>query len=231
MDRRAQDDLLEVLDNLRQQVGPNGIIVPIGSVRYYPLAVALSGFVYPLGLVARAFADPETKHIDLTAPKVLVYDGILGESGQLRHGLVPVLEQLKDSKTHSSLAIFALDIDGAVLEGLINTHRRRVCNIAAIGCYGMGRDEARHYLSVIARMCGATMLGAAARAGKLWSWSDALGSAGRILADRRRVVFVEPARIDLADIAAQSIGLLSVSGNDARDVQEGIEWIEGLLGY
>ncbi len=228
MDRRAQDELLEVLDMLRQQVGPNGVIVPVGSVRYHPSAVVVSGFVYPLELVVRTFANPETGHVDLSSPLILVYDGVLSEGAHLR-GLIPVLEHLRSSKTHRSLAVLALDMDGLPLEALVNSHQRKMCMIAAMGCMGMEREEGQQYLSIIARLCGATMIGAAALDGR--PWLDALGNAGHILADRHRMIVIEPAHIDRAEIAAQSIGLLSVGGNDARDMLEGVEWVEGLLGH
>jgi hypothetical protein len=228
MDRRTQDELLEVLDALRQQAGPNGLIVPVGSIRYHPSAVVVSGFAYPLGLVARTFADPEMEHVDLSSPHVLVYDGLLAESIQLRYGLVPVLEQLKADKARRPLAVFALDLDGIVLEALVNSHRRNVCTIAAISCAGMERETGRHYLHTIARTCGASVLGAATREGP--AWSESLGSAGRILADPYRTIVIEPARVDRAQLAAQSIGLLSVGGHSQHDMREGIEWIEGLLG-
>jgi hypothetical protein len=228
MDRRAQDELLEVLDVLRQQVGPNGVIVPMGSMRYHPSAVVVSGFVYPLELTVRTFADPETGHADLSSPGVLVYDGVLSESAHLRE-LVPVLEHFRSSKARRSLAVLALDMDGLPLEALMSSHQRKVCTIAAVGCMGMEREEGRHYLGTIARLCGATMIGAASSNGR--PWLDALGNAGRILADRHRIIILEPAHIDQTEIAVQSIGLLSVGGNDARDVLEGVEWIEGFLGH
>ena len=75
MDRRAQDELLGLLEALREQVGPDGLIVPLGSVRYHPSAIVTSGFVYPLELVARVFSDPETGHVDLPATR-LRYPGL-----------------------------------------------------------------------------------------------------------------------------------------------------------
>ncbi len=230
MDRRAQDELLEMLDMLRPQVGPGGLIVPLGSVRYHPSAMVVSGFLYPMGLVARVFADPETGHVDLSTPRVLVYDGVLAESAQMRYGLVPVLEQVMSSKTARTLAIFALDLDGVVLDTLVGSHQRKMCSVAAISCTGLETEEARHYLRTIARMCGATLLGTAVREGSPWAWHEALGNAGRLLADRYRTVIVEPARIEQAEFVAQPIGLLSVGGKDAQEVREATEWIEGLLG-
>jgi len=229
MDRRSQDELLEVLDALRQQVGPTGLIVPLGSVRYRPSAVLVSGFVYPLELIARAFADPETGHIDLSSPRVLVYDGLLAESVQLRLGLAPVFEKVMGDKPHRSLAVLAADLDGIVLDALVNSHKRNLCTIAAVGCAGMEPGTAGHYLLTIARMCGASVVNTTAK--EATPWPEALGSAKRILADRHRIVIIEPARVDQARMPAQSIGLLSVGGEDAEDVREGIEWIEGLLGH
>ncbi len=228
MDRRAQDELLEVLDLLRQQVEPGNLIVPLGSIRYQPSAVVVSGFLYPMGLIARVFADPEIGHADLISPKVLVCKEALTENAQLRYGIAPVIEQLMSSKVHRSLALFAPDLDDVVLEALVTAHRRKLCTIAAICCIGMEHAEAEHYLHSLARMCGATVVGSAARDGP--AWTEALGDARRILADRRRTVIIEPSRIEQADIAPLPIGLLSVGGNDASDVLEGVEWVEGLLG-
>jgi hypothetical protein len=227
MDRRAQDELMEVLEALRQQVGPNGLIVPVGSMRYHPSAVRTSGFVYPLNLVARAFANPDTGHIDLALPKVLVYDGVLLDNTQLRQGLGPVFEQVMGAKGNRTLAVFALDLDGVVLDALVATHQRNMCTIAAIGCFGLELATAQHYLQTVARICGATVL--TARSG--WAWANALGSAGRILAAQNRAVIIEPARIEQAQMPPQAIGLLSVGGANAQDVLEGIEWIEGLMGH
>lgn len=231
MDRSTQEELLEVLEALRQQLGPSHFIMPLGSVRYHPSAVIVNGYFYPLGLVARIFADPETGHADLASPAVLVYDGILSEPAQLRYGLVPLLEHFRESKTRRSLAILALDVDGAVLEALVTAHQRRICTIAAIACPGLEREEAKHYLHSIARLCGATVLGLAVREGQLGSWAEALGHASRIVTDRRRTVIIEPARPEQAEFVAQPIGLLSVGGNNIHAVHESVEWLEGLLGH
>lgn len=220
-----------MLDALRQQVGPDSPIIPLGSMRYRPSAVVVSGFIYPLELVSRALADPETGHADLAAPSVLVYDGLLANDAQLRHGLVPVLEHIVGGATRRALAVLAFDLDGVLLDALISSHQRKVCSIAAIGCAGMEREEARHYLYAAARACGAAVLGRTGPEGQPQTWPAALGSAGRILTDRRRTIILDPAHADRAGWPAQSIGLLSVGGNDARDVLEGVEWIEGLLGH
>ncbi len=229
MDRRSQDELLEVLDALREQVGPHGVIVPLGSRRYHPSAVVVAGYVYPLELVARTFADPETGHADLSSPAVLVCDGALVENTQLHYGLAPVLKSLIENKPRRSLAVFALDMDGAALEALVNSHQRNLCTVAAVGCAGMEREPARHYLHVIAHISAASVVGEAAHEGP--AWTGALGSAGRILVDRRRAVIIEPKAVNQADMPAQSIGLLSVGGGDIHSVQESIEWVEGILGH
>lgn len=229
MDRRSQDELLEVLDVLREQVGPSGVIVPLGSRRYHPSAVVVTGYVYPLELVARTFADPETGHADLSSPAVLVYDGALVENAQLHYGLAPVMKSLMESGPRRSLAVFALDMDGVVLEVLLNSHQHNLCTVAAVGCAGMEREPARHYLHIIAHISAASVVGEAAHEGAVWA--GALGSAGRILVDRRRVIIIEPHGVDQADSPAQSIGLLSVGGGDIHNVQESLEWIEGILGH
>jgi chaperonin GroEL (HSP60 family) len=228
MDRRSQDELLEVLDALRKQVGPNGIIVPLGSRRYHPSAVVVAGYVYPLELVARTFADPETGHADLSSPAVLVCESALVDHTQLHYGLAPVLKKLVEKKPRRSLAVFAPDMDGAVLEALVDSHRRNLCTVAAVGCAGMEPEAARHYLHIIAHISAASVVDQIAREGP--AWTDALGSAGRILVDRRRAVIIEPEDVDQTDMPRQSIGLLSVGGTDVHSVQERIEWIEGILG-
>ncbi len=228
MNRRTQEELLEILNMLRQQLGPAGVVVPVGSVRYHPSAVIVSGYFYPLGLAARVLANPETWHADLSSPSVLVCNSPLFESVQLRDGIVPVLEHL-GGKARRSLAVLATDIDGVVLEALVGSHQRNISTVAAIGCAGLEAQEGEMYLRTIARLCGATVLEPDVQNGA--AWVGALGSARRVIADYRRTVIIEPARLAQAEFVPQPIGLLSVGGKDAQEVREGLEWLEGLIGH